>query len=84
MRWTPVRNADYFNVQLRRDGHKVLSRWPRRARLQLRRSWRFRGRVEQLAPGRYVWDVWPGFGARHAAKYGARIGRGSFVVAAAP
>jgi hypothetical protein len=80
LRWTPVRHADYFNVQLRRDGHKVLSRWPMRARLQLRQSWRFRGEVQRLAPGYYVWDVWPGFGSRRAAKYGARIGRGAFVI----
>jgi hypothetical protein len=82
--WTPVRDADYFNVQLRRDGHKVLSRWPLRARLQLRRSWHFRGQAQRLAPGRYTWDVWAGFGPRHAARYGPRIGRRSFVIPETP
>jgi len=83
LRWTPVRGADYFNVQLRRDKHKVLSRWPARARLQLQSSWRFDGRLQQLDPGHYTWDVWPGFGPRSAVRYGARIGRGSFVIPAA-
>jgi hypothetical protein len=82
--WTPVRDADYFNVQLRRDGHKVLSRWPQRARLQLRDSWQFRGQVRRLVPGRYTWDVWAGFGPRSAARYGPRIGRRTFVVPEAP
>ena len=80
LRWTPVRGADYFNVQLRRDRRKVLSRWPVRARLQLQPSWPFEGGVQQLEPGHYTWDVWPGFGPRSAVRYGARIGRGSFVI----
>jgi len=80
LRWTPVRGADYFNVQLRRDGRKVLSRWPTQARLQLLQSWRFQGRVRRLATGHYTWDVWAGFGPRSAAQYGPRIGRRHFVV----
>jgi hypothetical protein len=82
--WTPVRHAAYFNVQLRRDGRKVLSRWPSRARLQLRSRWRFEGRVRRLVPGRYEWDVWPGFGERKEGRYGARIGDRSFVIPEAP
>jgi hypothetical protein len=83
LRWTPVHNADYYNVQLRRDGHKVLSRWPERPRYQVRTSWHFGGRVHHLAPGTYRWDVWPGFGPRSRANYGRRIGGRKFVIPAA-
>jgi hypothetical protein len=37
LRWTPVRKARYYNVQLFRDGRKVLSRWPLAARYHLPR-----------------------------------------------
>jgi hypothetical protein len=77
--WTPVSHASYYNVQLYRNG-KILSTWPERPRLQLRRHWRFDGRRYRLAPGRYRWFVWPGFGKRRAARYGHVIGSGTFVV----
>jgi hypothetical protein len=79
LRWTPVRGATYYNVQLFRGG-KVLSIWPDRARLQLHRRWRFNGHRYRLAPGRYRWFVWPGFGKRSARRYGRAIGSGTFVV----
>ena len=50
--WTGVRGARYYNVQLFRDGHKVLSAWPRRAHLSLRRSWRFAGHRHRLRRAR--------------------------------
>jgi hypothetical protein len=80
--WTSVPRADYYNVQLFRDGKmvKVLSRWPDRAGLQLRRTWRFNGRRYRLRPGKYRWYVWPGFGHRSAGRYGQLIGSGTFVV----
>jgi hypothetical protein len=84
LRWTKVRRAEYYNVQLRRDGTKVLSRWPTQARLQLSDRWRFAGRVRRLVPGNYRWDVWPGFGRRDEARYGDRIGGRSFVIREAP
>jgi hypothetical protein len=84
LRWTPVRGADYYNVQLRRDGRKVLSTWPSRPRLQLRQRWRFDGHVRRLVAAGYRWDVWPGFGPRSRARFGSRIGGRSFVVTAAP
>ena len=34
--WTPVRNATYYNVQVWRNGLKVLSRWPLRSSTRLR------------------------------------------------
>ena len=41
LRWAPVRTASYFNVQLYREGVKVLSAWPEVARLQLGKSWTY-------------------------------------------
>jgi hypothetical protein len=79
LRWKPVRGASYYNVQLYR-GTKILTLWPARARLRLKRVWRFDGRFYRLTPGRYRWYVWPGFGSRSAARYGSLIGRGQFVV----
>jgi hypothetical protein len=80
LRWTPVRHATYYNVQLYRGG-KILSIWPTRARLKLTRSWRFGGHLHRLKPGRYRWYVWPGYGPRSAARYGQMIGKGTFVIA---
>jgi len=80
LRWTPVRRARYYNVQLFRDGHKVRSAWPKRARLQLGHRWSYRGKRVRLVPGEYRWLVWPGRGARKNAEYGERIGRRTFTV----
>jgi len=79
LRWTPVRNATYYNVQLY-NGGKVLSAWPAHARLRLGRRWRFGGHLHRLKPGRYRWYVWPGFGPRSAARYGPMVGKGKFVI----
>lgn len=79
--WTPVRNARYYNVQVFRKGRKILSAWPRRAALQLKSKWRFRGKRRRLHPGVYRWYVWPGKGRREARRYGKRIGKRSFTVA---
>jgi hypothetical protein len=80
--WTPVRGATYYNVQLWRGSTKVLSTWPTRPQLQLRRAWRRDGRRYRLRPGRYRWYVWPGFGRRQRARYGHEIGSRVFTVAA--
>jgi hypothetical protein len=61
LRWTAVSAATHYNVQLWRGNRKVLSRWPDRPRLQLHRSWHFRGRSYRLSSARYRWYVWPGF-----------------------
>jgi hypothetical protein len=84
LRWTAIRRANYYNVQLSRDGRKVLSNWPGRPRLQLKRRWKFEGHVRRLVPGHYRWEVWPGFGPRNDARYGRRVGSRSFVIPAGP
>jgi hypothetical protein len=84
LRWTRVRGAEYYNVQLFRGKHKVLSAWQKKPRLELTRAWRFGGDRHRLKPGRrYTWLVWPGRGKRSRNDYGQLIGRGTFTVAAA-
>jgi hypothetical protein len=79
LRWTPVKGATYYNVQLYR-GHKLLSTWPVHSSLQLSRAWRYAGNEYRLTPGRYSWYAWPGFGRFAAAQYGPLIGHRTFVV----
>jgi hypothetical protein len=78
--WAKVAKASYYNVQLFRGKTKVLSVWPKTTKLKLPRTWRYAGRGYKLAPGRYSWYVWPGFGPRAKSKYGAMVGGSYFVV----
>ena len=78
--WKPVRRADYYNAQLVRHGRKVLSRWPRETRLQLRSTWRFAGHRRRLKAGFYCWYIWPGLGARSERRYGELLGKSCFRV----
>jgi hypothetical protein len=83
LRWTAVRGARYYNVQLFRGGRKLLSAWPRLPRLQLRSTWRFGGATRALRPGRYRWYVWPGIGEPRLRRFGPLVGRRQFTVVAA-
>jgi hypothetical protein len=78
--WKKARRASYYNVQLYRGARKLLSTWPRRTRLGLPRHWRYAGRARQLAPGRYRWYVWPGYGRLSARNYGHLLGSSRFTV----
>ena len=78
--WRPAPRATYYNVQLFRDGHKILSAWPSRPRFQLHDEWVHRGRRMVLSSGAYVWFVWPGFGDLARAQYGGLLGRSTFRV----
>ena len=90
LRWQPTRRATYYNVQLwliqtferakMARPVKVLSAWPSAARLKLSLRWQFAGNAYRLVPGRYRWYVFPGFGKRSAARYGAVLGQSSFTV----
>jgi hypothetical protein len=80
--WAPVAGASYYNVQVFRGARKVFSAWPTTTRLRMPASWRFGGRRERLTPGTYRWYVWPGFGPRARARYGAALGTSSFTVVA--
>ena len=69
--WKAVRNATYYNFQLWRNGRKILSRWPWKSSIQLRSTWRYKGRSYALSSAGYRVLVWPGFGRPAAARYGA-------------
>jgi hypothetical protein len=79
LRWTPVRKATFYNVQVYFKGQKVLSAWPGKPRQQLLRRWNY-GRRFSLRKGLYAWYVWPGFGPRARSHYGQLLGQGSFIV----
>jgi hypothetical protein len=80
LRWTGVRGAEYYHVQLFRKGKRILAAWPRTPELNLRPTWKWQGRRYRLAPGRYRWYAWAGFGQRAAANY-KLLGKADFVVA---
>jgi hypothetical protein len=84
LRWEKERGARYYNVQLFRGRTKLLSAWPTRTKLQLRRSWTYRGRRHRLTRGHYRWYVWPGLGSRADHRYGALIGHSSFSIVRRP
>jgi hypothetical protein len=80
LRWKAVRRARYYNVQIFRGKHQVLSAWPTRSALQLKSSWRYRNLRRHLAPGVYRWYVWPGYGPRRRHAYGKLLGRSEFTI----
>jgi hypothetical protein len=80
LEWRPVSGADYYNVQVFRDGRKVLSAWPTRPRLRLHRAWRYGGHRHRLGPGIYRWFVWPGYGRQAKRRYGRLLGTRRFAV----
>jgi hypothetical protein len=73
-------DARFYNVQVLRNGLKVLSAWPRTAKLVLHSSWRFEGKTYALEPGRYRWYVWGARGTREKPNYGRPLGTSTFVV----
>jgi hypothetical protein len=80
LRWSSVRGADYYNVQVWRGQVKILSRWPRRPSHKMAASWQFAGRLQTLERGTYFAYAWPGFGSKARARYGKMIGWTKFVV----
>ena len=78
--WSVVPNATYYNVQLYRNGQKILSSWTKHPKLRLEKSWSYGGRTYALTPGVYRWFVWPGFALPSANQYGKLVGSRTFVV----
>jgi hypothetical protein len=78
LRWSGVRGATYYHVQLYRRGKRILAAWPRTPELALRTTWVWGGRRYRLTPGRYRWYAWAGFGRRSAANY-KLLGKDVFV-----
>jgi hypothetical protein len=81
LKWVKVPKASFYNVQLFRNGRKVLSKWPVRTQLRLRRKWVWNGRKRTLVPGTYRWFVWPAYKKRGGGvRYGKSLGFSDFVV----
>ena len=80
VRWAPVAKARFYNVQLWRGKEKLLTTWPSETRLRLHDSWRFSGRRQHLADGKYQVFVWPAFGTLAKPQYGKLVGSVDFVV----
>jgi hypothetical protein len=78
--WVKNSEAAYYNVQLFRGTAKILSIWPVKASLTLKRTWKYQGRRYTLTRGVYRWYVWPGFGPRSAVDYGESLGSRSFEI----
>jgi hypothetical protein len=78
--WTAVPKATYYNVQLYRDGKKILTAWTRHPKLRLEPSWKYDGHAYRLTPGTYQWYVWPGYDLPSANRYGKIVGSRTFVV----
>ena len=80
LHWRPKDGATFYNVQLFRGKTKVLSAWPKTAKLVVDAKWSYAGKTRHLLPGRYSWFVWPARGTRSAPKYQSLEGFNSFVV----
>jgi hypothetical protein len=78
--WQEKAGTTFYNLQLYRNGVKIMSVWPRRAGFVVPRSWRYGGKRYALEPARYVWYVWPAKGTRAQPQFGRVLGRSSFVV----
>jgi flavin reductase (DIM6/NTAB) family NADH-FMN oxidoreductase RutF len=78
--WVRNSEASYYNVQVYRGAVKILSTWPVKSAVTLKRSWKYQGHRYTLTPGVYRWYVWPGFGARSAVDYGDMLGFSSFQI----
>ena len=84
LRWESFKGARFYNVQLYRNGVKVLSVWPTKPRLHLPKTWRYRGKKQRLTPGSYRWFVWPALGTRAQPRYGRPLVSSSFVMKGGP
>ena len=80
LRWKVVKGATFYNVQLYRNGRKLLSTWPGAAKLKLARTWTYGGKRYRLQPGVYKWYVWGARGTRAKPVYGKVLGSSTFTV----
>jgi hypothetical protein len=78
--WEPVKGASYYNIQLYRNKVKVLTFWPKAPTFRLGKTWRYAGKLQRLARGKYDWYVWGARGTRAKPQYGKLLGSSSFVV----
>ena len=78
--WDAVAETSYYNVQVWREGKRILSAWPSLPRFRLAAPWTYGGVSRDLRAGRYMWYVWPGRGPRSVGAYGPILGWSTFVV----
>ena len=76
LHWRPSPKAGYYNLQLFRHGHKVLTAWPTKPHYTIPRTWRYHGRTRHLVLGQYRWYAWPGYGPRALRRYGGLVAQG--------
>ena len=76
--WASISRARFYNVQLFRNGRKIMSTWPRRSRVHLAPRWHYGKRAYALSPGRYDWYVWPAFRSGSSVRYGQALGHSFF------
>jgi hypothetical protein len=79
LRWSAVRGATYYNVQLFRGSKRILALWPSRHQVGLPTTWKWAGKRYRLSQGRYRWYVWAGMGQRSFANY-KTLGSAQFIV----
>ena len=94
--WLADPKAAYYNLQLYVGGTllfkstaaanptKILSTWTTAPFFVFKSPWKWEGRSYKMTKGVYTWYVWPGYGAREAAKYGPLMGSATFQVTPAP
>ena len=80
LRWLPSSGATYYNLQLYRNGVKILSLWPNRLSYAIPTQWTYLAHRFRLTGASYRWYVWPGYGSRAARKYGGLLGSASFSI----
>jgi hypothetical protein len=80
LRWKAVKGATFYNVQVYRNGRKLLSTWPGLAKLKLARTWTYGGKRYRFEPGKYTWYVWGARGTRAKPVYGKVLGSSTFSV----
>jgi hypothetical protein len=80
LHWNRVAGATYYDVVLWRDGARVVDLWPSSPTISLPTMPVNHGSRGRLAPGRYLWFVYPGFGAKSARHYGALASSGVLVI----
>ena len=81
LRWKAVKGATFYNVQLYRNGRKLLSTWPGRGQAQARADVDVRAASGiASSPGVYKWYVWGARGTRAKPVYGKVLGSSTFTV----
>ena len=69
--WKATKGSTYYNVQVFRNGRRMLVGWPSKAS--------YRIPAGKLKPGTYVWYVWPAVQHKGSAPtFGKLIGRATF------